>query len=82
MRKYEGIQIYDTNFRKLNPQTCFEDVTADGTNTILLIPYSEKDGIEFPFAPGTSSESQTSLASNSKAEQEGKAKQKKDSPGI
>jgi hypothetical protein len=37
MRKHDGIQIYDTNFRKLDPRTCFEDVTADGTNTILLI---------------------------------------------
>ena len=82
MRKYEAIQIYDTNLRKLNPETCFEDVTADGTNTILLIPESEKDGIEFPFAPGTSSESQTNLASNSKAEQEGKAKRKKGRLGI
>ncbi|KAF2690341.1 hypothetical protein K458DRAFT_399676 [Lentithecium fluviatile CBS 122367] len=46
--KYDGIQIYDTNLRKLDPRTCFEDVTADGTNTILLIPESEKDAIEFP----------------------------------
>jgi hypothetical protein len=77
MRKYEGIQIYDTNLRKLNPQTCFEDVTEDGTNTILLIPESEKEGIEFPFAPGTSSKSQTNLASDSEAEQEDKAKRQK-----
>jgi hypothetical protein len=82
MRKYEGIQLYDTNFRKLNPQTCFEDVTADGTNTILLIPDSEKKGIEFPPAPGTNSESQTNLAYNLKAEQEGKAKRKKGRLGI
>jgi hypothetical protein len=82
MRKYEGIQIYDTNFRKLNPQTCFEDVTADGTNTILLILESEKAGVEFPFAPGTSSESQTNLGSTSKGEQEGKNKRKKGSLGI
>ncbi|KAH7111054.1 hypothetical protein B0J11DRAFT_473541 [Dendryphion nanum] len=36
MRK--RIQIFDTSFRMLTPQTCFENVTADGTNTILLIP--------------------------------------------
>jgi hypothetical protein len=30
--------MFDTSFRMLTPQTCFEDVTADGTNTILLIP--------------------------------------------
>jgi hypothetical protein len=51
MRKHDGIQIYDTNFRKLDPRTCFEDVTADGTNTILLIPESERDVIEFPDTP-------------------------------
>jgi hypothetical protein len=54
MREYQGT-IYDTKFRKLNPHTCFEDVTADGTNTILLIPESEQDGIESSFAPTTSS---------------------------
>ncbi|KXL49356.1 MAG: hypothetical protein FE78DRAFT_67760, partial [Acidomyces sp. 'richmondensis'] len=29
--------ITNTNGRVLHPKTCFEDVTADGTNTILLI---------------------------------------------
>ena len=37
------MHIFDTNLRKLTPQTCFEDVTADGTNTILLIPDREID---------------------------------------
>jgi hypothetical protein len=36
MRK--RIHMFDTSFRMLTPQTCFEDVTTDGTNTILLIP--------------------------------------------
>ena len=35
--------IFDTNLRMLTPQTCFEAVTADGTNTILLIPEREID---------------------------------------
>ncbi|KAH7108730.1 hypothetical protein B0J11DRAFT_602103 [Dendryphion nanum] len=30
--------IFDTSFRMLTSQTCFENVTADSTNTILLIP--------------------------------------------
>ncbi|KAH7111361.1 hypothetical protein B0J11DRAFT_543704 [Dendryphion nanum] len=30
--------IFDTSFRMLTSQTYFENVTADGTNTILLIP--------------------------------------------
>lgn len=42
-RKGERMHIFDTNFRMLNPQTCFEAVTADGTNTILLIPEREID---------------------------------------
>ncbi|XTI91615.1 hypothetical protein V2W45_1249111, partial [Cenococcum geophilum] len=32
-----------------------EDVTVDRINTILLIPESERDGIEFPVALGISS---------------------------
>jgi hypothetical protein len=38
MRKGARMHIFDTNLRMLTPQKCFEDVTADGTNTILLIP--------------------------------------------
>ncbi|KAF2176051.1 hypothetical protein K469DRAFT_761633 [Zopfia rhizophila CBS 207.26] len=77
MRKHDGMQIYDINFRQLDPRTCFEDVTADGTNTILLIPDSERDVIEFPDAPRMHNESQAesaagqpNLASNSQVEQE------------
>ena len=38
MRK--GFRIFDTNMRLLGPDQCFEVVTADGTNTILLMPES------------------------------------------
>jgi hypothetical protein len=47
--------MYDTNFHKLNPQTCVKDVTADGTNTISITLESERSGIESPVAPRTSS---------------------------
>jgi hypothetical protein len=43
MRKGERMHIFGTNFRMLTAQTCFEAVTADGTNTILLIPEREID---------------------------------------
>lgn len=45
IRKYDGILIYNKNFRKLDHRTCFEDVTEDGTNTIYLIPRLESDFI-------------------------------------
>lgn len=64
MRKHDGIQIYDINFRKLDPCTCFEDVTADGTNTILLIPESERDVIEFSDAPRMHNEPQAESAAS------------------
>ncbi len=37
------MHIFDTNLRMLTPETCFEAVTADSTNTILLIPEQEID---------------------------------------
>ncbi|ELR03573.1 hypothetical protein GMDG_06231 [Pseudogymnoascus destructans 20631-21] len=40
MRK--GIRPFDTSFNFLLPQTCFQAVTTDGTNTVLLI---KEDGI-------------------------------------
>ncbi len=43
MRKGERMHIFDTNLRMLTPETCFEAVTADSTNTILLIPEQEID---------------------------------------
>ena len=48
MRKKERIRILDTEFRMLNPQTCFEAVVADQTNTILLMPGSEIDTANRP----------------------------------
>ena len=33
--------IFDTNKRMLSPQECFQVVTQNGTNTILLIPQNE-----------------------------------------
>jgi hypothetical protein len=39
----EKIRLFDTKLRMLAPQDCFEAVTADGINTILLIPEAEID---------------------------------------
>ena len=64
MRKHDGIQIYNTNFRKLDPRTCFEDVTADGTNIILLIPESERDVIEFSDTPRMQNKPQADLGAS------------------
>ena len=36
MRK--GIRPFDSSFRLLVPRTCFGAATADGLNTIFLIP--------------------------------------------
>jgi hypothetical protein len=47
------MHIFDTKLRKLTPETCFKDVTEDGTNTILLIP--EQD-IDTDILPGPPSE--------------------------
>ncbi|KAK0615140.1 hypothetical protein B0T17DRAFT_646649 [Bombardia bombarda] len=33
--------LFDTNFNNLIPRTCFEKVTANGTNTILVVPTSQ-----------------------------------------
>ncbi|KAI9770687.1 MAG: hypothetical protein M1839_003071 [Geoglossum umbratile] len=37
----KGIRTFDTNLRMLAPNECFEAVTGNGTNTILLIPQEE-----------------------------------------
>jgi hypothetical protein len=44
-QKYErkGIKVADTKGRMLVPKTCFEDVIANGTNTLVLIPEWEID---------------------------------------
>jgi hypothetical protein len=39
MRK--GLRIFDTRQRMLSPQECFQVVTENGTNTILLVPQNE-----------------------------------------
>src|SRR3954468_12718991 len=36
MRK--GLRLLDTNMQLLAPEDCFEAVTVDGTNTIILLP--------------------------------------------
>lgn len=64
MRKWERMYIFDTNLRMLTPQTCFEDVTADGTNTILLIP--ERD-IDTDNLPSSVPEKRSDLQTNSEA---------------
>ncbi|KAI9769847.1 MAG: hypothetical protein M1840_003841 [Geoglossum simile] len=37
----KGIRTFDTNLRMLAPNECFEAVTGNGTNTMLLIPQEE-----------------------------------------
>lgn len=64
MRK--RIRMFDTSFRMLTPQTCFEDVTADGTNTILLIPDWD---IDTGNPPNSVSEERTFLQTNSESEE-------------
>ena len=39
----KGLRIFDTNMRLLGPDDCYEVVTADGTNTILLVPQAALD---------------------------------------
>jgi hypothetical protein len=63
MRK--RIHMFDTSFRMLTPQTCFEDVTADGTNTILLIPEWDIDTDNLPTSV---SEERPDLQTNSEAD--------------
>jgi hypothetical protein len=41
MRK--GLRTMDTNMQLLAPDDCFEAVTVDGTNTVLLIPQVDLD---------------------------------------
>ena len=48
-----------------NTQTCFEDVTADGTNTILLIPEVDIDTDNLPSAV---SKKRSDLQTNSGAD--------------
>jgi hypothetical protein len=38
---WKGFRVLDTNQRMLSPQECFQVVTQNGTNTILLIPQNE-----------------------------------------
>ncbi|KAF4626911.1 hypothetical protein G7Y89_g11248 [Cudoniella acicularis] len=65
MRKLGRMHIFDTNLRMLTPQTCFEDVTADGTNTILLIP--ERD-IDTDNLPSSVPEKRSDLQTNSEVD--------------
>jgi hypothetical protein len=57
--------MFDTSFRMLTPQTCFEDVTADGANTILLIPEWDIDTDNLPTSV---SEERPDLLTNSEAD--------------
>lgn len=59
------IHMFDTSFRMLTPQTCFEDVAADGTNTILLIPESTIDTDNLPTSV---SEESPDLQTNSEVD--------------
>ena len=37
----KGLRLFDLNMHLLTPENCFEAVTEDGTNTIVLLPQNE-----------------------------------------
>ncbi|KIW35777.1 uncharacterized protein PV06_11881, partial [Exophiala oligosperma] len=39
----KGLRIFDTNMHLLTSDNCFEAVTTDGTNIIVLVPQRELD---------------------------------------
>ena len=41
IRKEEYISIYDANNKMLNPNSCFDNITEDGSNTIFIVPGSQ-----------------------------------------
>ena len=45
VKKYirKGVRAFNTEAQLLGPEDCFEAATADGTNTILLIPENKLD---------------------------------------
>ena len=45
VKKYsrKGVRAFNTEAQLLGAEDCFEAVTADGTNTILLIPQNKLD---------------------------------------
>jgi hypothetical protein len=46
----QGLRLLDTNMQLLAADDCFRAVTADGTNTIILIP-QKKLNIDHTWAP-------------------------------
>ena len=58
------MHVFDTNLRRLTPQTCFEAVMRDGTNTILLVPERE---IDTDNLSSSVSRKRSDLQTNSKA---------------
>jgi hypothetical protein len=50
MRKGQNLNICDSKMKILKLGTCVEDVIADGTNTIFLVPTSEMDTDKIPTA--------------------------------
>lgn len=80
IRKIERIYPCDTNGRILSLSTFVEDVIADGTNTILLVPESKLDTDELlTVADGKGSDLQPNSAAMSKGRAESK-RLKQDAP--
>jgi hypothetical protein len=55
-RKSPAMYVFDTDMHMLTPQTCFEHVTANGTNTIRLLSKEDLDNynIKHPFSENAS----------------------------
>jgi hypothetical protein len=48
----KGLGIFDNELRVLNPRTCFERITSDGTNAIyLLLSWEVETGNHVTLAP-------------------------------
>jgi hypothetical protein len=53
MSKREPFYPFNTKLDRLTLQTCFEDVLADGTNTILLVTEADIDKLRPSLAANT-----------------------------
>lgn len=67
MRK--GLRIFDTNMQLLAPDDCFEAVTADGTNTIVLVPQMQLE-IDDQMLDSANVLSYTAIVDNERAKRQ------------
>jgi hypothetical protein len=55
IRKRERFNIFDKDFRILNPYTYFEDIIINRLNTVFLIPESKINTDKLNLNPGNRS---------------------------